>query len=86
LLTARETTEGSTEVYLEVVAAAFGASLVLLSDMPIWLRNQAVAALRDDYHRIVKLGLGYPPHRGQLLDATAGGPLGPLWPADAPKW
>jgi hypothetical protein len=74
------------EVYLEIVASGFGASRVLLANLPIWLRQQGAAVLRDDYDKIVRLALGQPPQQGMFLDATATGPLGPLWPGAAPTW
>ena len=74
------------EAYLEIVASAYGASRVVLANVPIWVRNQLVTALRGDYDKLVQLGLGNPPQRGQVFNPTITGPLGALWSGDSPTW
>jgi hypothetical protein len=76
----------STDVFLEVVAAAFGASRVLLSNVPPWVHTKVIAALRADYEALARLDLGGGAERGQRVDSTMGGPLGALWAAETPTW
>lgn len=44
------------------------------------------AAARADFDRLLELNQGTYPKLGQPIDPTENGPLGPLWPAEAPTW
>ena len=76
----------STDVFLEVVAASFGASRVLLSSIPPWLEARAIAALRADYDKLVALRLGEGAERGTGVETAVSGPLGTLWGESTPTW
>ncbi len=86
VLTAESAAQLPMESFLEIVAASFGASRVLLASVPRLIHAQTVAALRADYDKLTQLGLGQGSERGAGVDPTVQGPLGELWVGKAPTW
>lgn len=86
LLVAQAETSVSEEVYLEVVAAAYGSSRVLVTNAPPWIHALVMKTLRDDYEKLIALTMQHASEKGEPLDVTATGPLGGLWPGKTPVW
>ncbi len=74
------------EDFMEVVAAAYGSSRVVLANTPPWLRLLVLKSLRADYDRLAALTQEGASQRGSPLDSTAAGPLGELWQGKTPTW
>ncbi len=82
---AARTVEGQ-QGFVEVIAAAFGASRVLLVNGGSASEALVLAALRADFEALLRLRLGRPGELGGSVDCSEAGPLGTLWPAGAPPW
>jgi hypothetical protein len=72
--------------FVEVIAAAFGASRVLIVNGGSGMEPFILAALRADFEALLRLRLGRPGELGASVDASEAGPLGTLWPAGTPPW
>jgi hypothetical protein len=74
------------ETFVEVIAAAFGASRGLVVNSGPGVEQFVLAALRADFEALLRLHLGRPGELGAPVDASEVGPLGTLWPAGTPPW
>jgi hypothetical protein len=72
--------------FMEVVAAAYGASRVILANTPPWLRLLVVKSLRADYDRLAAMTQEAASQRGTAFDPSETGPLGTLWQGKTPTW
>lgn len=86
LLAAQAREACDTEVIMEIVAAAFGSSRVVLANTPPWIRLLLVKSLRSDYDKLLAMTLTNTTWRGANLDPRESGPLGNLWQGDTPSW
>ncbi len=69
---------------IEVLAHAFGAGRVLTANVDTFALDLVVAALYADVKWLKEMAQGTYIDLGAALDASAEGPLGPLWPAGTP--
>ena len=72
------------DTFMEIVAAAFGASRVIMSNLPHPGPQLASAVLRADLVKLQEMRLGRAKEIGQTFDPSENGPLGPVWPNGMP--
>jgi hypothetical protein len=86
ILVAQNPTQADADAFMQIVAAAFGSSRVLMANVPSWFRALAVKSMLADYEKLLALGTETGTQRGPLIDATEQGPLGALWQGPTPTW
>lgn len=86
LLTAKAGGVYNQDLQMEVVAAAFGSSRVLLTNTPPWLRLRVINALRSDFDKLLAMAQTHAMPLGDRFDPCATGPLGEIWLGEKPTW
>jgi hypothetical protein len=86
LFAARSSPQADSDTFMEIVAAAFGASRVLLSNVPSWLKALLIKSLRADYDVLLSLTMEGASQEGPLVDVSETGPMGTLWQGKTPTW
>lgn len=69
-----------------IAFAAYTATLAIAAAVEPRFAEATEAAVLADLDRLLELAPGQPDSLGDPMDASAAGPLGPLWPAGEPEW